>query len=53
MPRAMGFERKRIAEMHGYVPGKQPAGSDTDAAGTAEVASPKPELFFSRRGKTR
>jgi len=46
MPRAMGFERKRIAEMHGYVPGKQPASADTIKLNTNENPyPPAPEVL--------
>jgi histidinol-phosphate aminotransferase len=40
MSRAMGFERRRIAEMHGYVPGKQPASADTIKLNTNENPYP-------------
>src|SRR5262245_19810724 len=36
----MGYERKRIAEMHGYVPGKQPASSETIKLNTNENPYP-------------
>jgi histidinol-phosphate aminotransferase len=46
MSRAMGFERKRIAEMHGYVPGKQPASADTIKLNTNENPyPPAPEVL--------
>ena len=46
MPRAMGFERQRIADMHGYVPGKQPASSDTIKLNTNENPyPPAPEVL--------
>ena len=40
MSRAMALERKRIAEMHGYVPGKQPVSSDTIKLNTNENPYP-------------